>query len=432
VRCALALFALACGQPMPASDAGRDAGTALAVSIEGPSHAFAGEEACFSARVEGLAERVRWTWGDGEASEGVTGCHTFPFVGARVIGVEASRGASGASATRALSVVLRPAAIAPSSSSPIVHDGERVWVVNPDHATIAVLRADPPELLEEIAVGARPRTIAVSDGVVAVACQGDATLRLIDARTFAARATIDLGAGSEPYGVLADPRGGVFAVSLRGGGEVRTFSSDGSALGAVRGVLEPRGLAMSAEGTLLATRWRASSAGAAVYTIDASDPRALALTGTALIAPVAGVNSDTDNDGVLSFTNQIVPSPDAGRAILPALRANVLTGSFVSGEPLTSFTTARAALGEVSFGAPSEPARESFRHAFDDLDLASATASTSRSKARRPSPRSTPTTSSRSAASTESAKRLKGSRSRATDACSTYTLTSRARCACTT
>ncbi len=64
-------------------------------------------------------------------------------------------------------------------------------------------------------------------------------------------------------------------------------------------------------------------------------------------------------------------APDGERAVVPALKANVVAGLFRSGAPLTSQTTARAVLGEVSIDRDGAP-RESFRHSFDDLDAASA------------------------------------------------------------
>jgi DNA-binding beta-propeller fold protein YncE len=377
--CLGALLLLAgCGAPSPAApDGGPDAEggrpAALTVRIEGPRHAFAGEEVCFTARASGEAATFRWTWGDGETltTEAPEACHTFPFVGARVIGVTAERGAERAEATKGVSVVFRPQDPRPTHSSPIAADGARVWVVNPDADTVAVLATEPPALLAERPVGERPRSLAVAGGVVAVACQQDATLHLLDASDGAPRAVVSLGRGAEPWGVVADPRGGGFFVALRTG-EIASVAPDGTVRDAVRVGPEPRGLAMNADGTLLATRWRSTAEGAAVYTVDAADPAALRYVGATRLPPQEGLDSDTDNSGVLSFLSQLVPAPDGRRALLPALKANTVTGLFRTGEPLTSQTTARAALGEVTFGAPDARAADSFRHSFDDLAYASA------------------------------------------------------------
>jgi DNA-binding beta-propeller fold protein YncE len=361
------VLALACDGSTPPIDAGP--GT-LAVTIEGPSYAVAGQEACFTARFEGTAESVVWTWGDGETS--TEACHVWAFVGARVMGVEVRARGMRADSARSIPVVLRPADVAPAWSSTIVARGDRIYTVSPDHDTIAVLSAEPFALVREIPVCDRPRTIAATEDTVAVACQGDGSVALIDARSLEVRSTVAFGAGTEPYGVLADPRGGAFVISLRGTGEIVTIDDDGAPLDRIAVGPEPRGLAMNAEGTLLATRWRSTNEGAVVYTIDASDLRAMIARGATTLPPDRGMNSDTDNDGVLSFLNQIVPSPDGTRAVIPALKANVVTGMFVSGEPLTPIITARGVLGEVRFSAPDSAAEETYRQSFDDLDFASA------------------------------------------------------------
>nr|MDQ3037209.1 hypothetical protein [Myxococcota bacterium] len=135
---------------------------------------------------------------------------------------------------------------------------------------------------------------------------------------------------------------------------------------------DPRAIAARGTGVIAITRWRSTDGAATVAIVDASDPSAPVLVGDTLLPRETGVDSDTDNNGVLSFLGAIVPSPDGGRVLLPALKANVVSGTFRGDRPLTTQTTARAALAEVSLGAPGEPGRDTFRFPFDDLDLASA------------------------------------------------------------
>lgn len=346
-----------------------DAAPPLRVVIEGPTHPFARERACFRARYAGEGE-ARWTLGDGVTAEGDEACHAWDHVGARVIGVTVTRGAARAEATHAVTVVFRPSDPRPTRSSPIHVEGDRGWVVSPDADRVAVFRVEPPALEREVEVGDRPRALAVSGDVLAVACQGDATLHLLS-REGEARRVVDFEAGSEPWSVLADPRGGGFFVALRTGFVV-SVDLEGRERDRIAVGPEPRGMAMNGEGTLVTSRWRSTLEGARVTTVDASDPAALSLTGETLLPRQEGLDSDTDNSGVLSFLDALVPTPDGGRVVIPSLKANVVTGRFRTAEDLTSQTTARAALGEVLIGAPSEPARDSFRHSFDDLDRASA------------------------------------------------------------
>ena len=129
---------------------------------------------------------------------------------------------------------------------------------------------------------------------------------------------------------------------------------------------------MNARGTLLATRWRSDAQGARVVVVDARDPRAMVAGPETLLPRQEDLDSDTDNSGVLSFLTGATPSPDGARVILPALKANVVTGLFRTGAPTRPDTTARAALGEVILGPPGAAATDSFRHSFDDLARASA------------------------------------------------------------
>ena len=85
-----------------------------------------------------------------------------------------------------------------------------------------------------------------------------------------------------------------------------------------------------------------------------------------------GRDSDTDNDGVLSFLDSAAPAPDGSRVIVAGSKANVVAGLARTGRRLTSQTTARAALVEVGLGARGEAGYDSLRRSLDDLDYVSA------------------------------------------------------------
>jgi DNA-binding beta-propeller fold protein YncE len=387
----LAGVALGCGDDAGAVDGGADAAAdatppidapgPLSVAVEGPQVAFVGEPACYRAvHRGGEAARVTFIWGDETRDEDAPdeACHVFPYPSHFLVAVVVEAGAERADGSRIVSVVFRPSAPAPSRSSPIALDRarDRVWVTSPDGDTVAVLRADPPALEEELDACLHPRTLAIAGDTVAVACQGDGTLALFDATSLARLRTVALGAGSEPYGVAADPRGGRVWVSRMALGDVVAVDVPSGAIGpSVPLGIDPRGVAMNAEGVLLVTRWRSALDAAHVYHVDASDPAAPVLVADAPLPRQKGLDSDTDNDGVLSFLNQVVFSPDGGRALLPAHKANVVAGLYRTGAMLTTQTTARAVLAEVMVGtSPSSPVADSWRHSFDDLDVASALA----------------------------------------------------------
>lgn len=355
-------------------------------ALSGPALAYIGEEVCFDIEhTGGAGAAIAWNWGDGTsepAAEGAShACHVYKKPGKRLVAATVEAKGQKLPASRGLTVVPKPMDQRPTASSSILFDAARgrVWVVNPDAGSVAVLAADPPALIAEIPLCNAPRSLAlaVDEPTIAVACQGDGSLGLIDAESLAVKDKIDFGAGSAPFGVTPDPRGGAFFVSLGGSGEIAAVDSSPPAiLSRIPAGPDARGIAAIADGTVLVTRWRATAEGASMIIIDARDPASLALGAALLLPPDVGLDSDTNNSGVPSFLNQIVPSPDGGRALIPSLRANTITGMYRTGKPLSFETTARAILTDIELagplGAPTE--RLSGRYAFDDLDFASALA----------------------------------------------------------
>jgi YVTN family beta-propeller protein len=388
---ALLVALAACGDDATSVDAGRDAGISndasfdgggdaaptgpLVVSLEGATLVDLAMDACFDAVHNGGDASLEWIWGDEtrETTAESRRCHRFPYPGEFLVSVRVTARDMEADATMVVTALPWPTDPPPSSASPIAYDAERdrVWVVNPDSDTVAMIDATALALVREIPVCEHPRTVAVAGSSVFIACQGNGVVQRLDAESGESRAEIDIGAGSEPYGVIADPRGERVWVSLRSEGRVIAIAGDRVAV-SIGDLREPRGLSMNAEGLLLVTRYRSDAEGAYVATVDARDPSAPVLRGVARFDRDTERDSDTDNNGVFSFLNQVVFAPDGTRALVPALKANNVTGVFRTAAMLSSQTTARAAIGELSLS--DGVAVESFRHSFDDLDYASALA----------------------------------------------------------
>ncbi|MDI1447113.1 hypothetical protein [Polyangium sp. 6x1] len=353
-------------------------------AIVGPAVAYVGENVCFSLPITGgPTAEVAWNLGDGTAVPPAMlftmVCHTYTEPGRRLLGATAIYKGQKLVATRGVAVVRKPMAIRPNTSSTIVLDAKHrhLWVANTDHDHVARLDADVPAFLPQSLVNCgAPRTLAISGAILAAACQGDGTVVFYDLDKDETRGKIDLGPGSAPFGVVADPRGeGVFFVTLSGTGELAAVrAEDHKILSKIPVFPDVRGVAALADGTVLVTRWRATAEGANVAVIDGAFPAALAAGEPLLLPPDVGLDSDTNNSGVPSFLNQIVPSPDGGRAIVPSLRANTVTGMYRTGKPLSFETTARAILTEIELGGPTGTPfeRKAGRYAFDDLDFASA------------------------------------------------------------
>jgi DNA-binding beta-propeller fold protein YncE len=347
--------------------------------ISGPELTYLGEEACFSAAHSAGPDAVLdWSFGDGEKGQSrgaEPACHVYAEPGHLLLAVSVAAGGEERSASRALLAVPKPLEPAPRHSSTIVYDAERerVWVVNPDADSVSVIAADPPALVKEIPVGKHPRTLAVSGDRIAVTCQGSDELALIDAGSLALQETVSFAAGTAPYGVVALPGGTALVVTLQGTGELAVVDPEAAAIVSLAPIgADARGIAARADGQLLVSRWRATVAAAEVFHVDAADAKNPALVASVPLPADTNLDSDTNNNGVPGFQNQVLFAPDGGRAILPSLKANTVSGVFRSGDDLTFELTARAILTIVEENpAGGFAERSRGRHAFDDLDYAS-------------------------------------------------------------
>ncbi len=140
-----------------------------------------------------------------------------------------------------------------STAIDVTPDGNEIWVANPDHGSVSVLRARTPgafTILAEIPVGRDPWCLDIhpTNGEVWVASHRDDRIDIIDGPTRAVVASID--AGFETFGIAFAPAGDVALVTASGSRQVfavdvatRTITHTFDAYRA------PRGIAWSADGT---------------------------------------------------------------------------------------------------------------------------------------------------------------------------------------
>ncbi|MCA9639971.1 MAG: hypothetical protein H6718_20530 [Polyangiaceae bacterium] len=346
--------------------------------LSGPELGYVGQDVCFSLEVTpSNAERIYY-WGDGEETE--SECHTYTAPGHFLVSARVTSAGQNDSETRSRSllVVREPLASAPTHSSTIAlePEGERLWVVNPDNDSISLMNAQTLELLREFPVCKHPRTLALSGAFVGVTCQDSSEVWQLERLVPSDAKRTALPPGSAPFGIIADPRGHYFYVSEQGRGGVSSIAVGGSGVTQSAATLpDPRGLGMLPDGRLFLTHWRAGKDGARLSQV--SSPRAgeLGEPRSLQLPPELGLNSDTNNDGVPSFMNQVVLTPSGSQAWLPSLKANDRTGIFLTGKDLTFDTTARAMLSVLDVPSTQSDLpveRAAGRYAFDDLDMASA------------------------------------------------------------
>ncbi len=373
---ALASWAVACSDSTPAANSEQDASSLEVGELTGPQVAYVGQAACFSLEVTPSDASISTFWGDGTSDQLL--CHTYTAPGHYLLSAEVSSAGQKQVRSRGLLVVTQPLALAPTHSSTIALDpeGSGLWVVNPDNDSVSLLDAGSLELIREFPVCDHPRTLAISGAFVAFTCQDSDEVWQLERLVPSDAKRTQLAPGSAPYGIVGDPRGRFFYVTTQSLGGVASIGVGAAGVThSVQTLPDARGLGMLPDGRLFVTHWRSAAEGARVSLISAPAPGELGEVQSLLLPPELGLNSDTNNDGVPSFNNQIVLNPSGTQAWLPSLKANNQTGLFRSGKDLSFELTARAIVSVLEVpGSLDQLPREraAGRYAFDDLDFASA------------------------------------------------------------
>ena len=326
--------------PYPAAPGGAVSFAAAATDPQGDGVSFRFDFGDGSAKT---------AWGAGEAE------HAFAAPGHYRATVQA-RDPQGAIATRSrvVTVAVPPAGATPRSSAALLCDSaaRRIWTVNPDHGTVAVLDADSAALLFEVPVCDHPRAVArAAAGELWVSCAGDDRIRILDAAGTVA-GEVPLGYGSRPAGLVASGSGATLYVALEGRGEVRRIdAATRQATGTLALGPQPRALALSADGArLLVTRFLSERDWGEVWDVATAS---LTLSRTIRLNKLGGdANRDTTASG-RGAPNQlaaIVFTPDGTRAWVAATKPNVERG-LLFGPDLDSDNTVRATLVEIALAS---------------------------------------------------------------------------------
>jgi hypothetical protein len=313
----------------------------------------------------GEVERYQWSFGDGTMAEGQVVEKSWDVAGNYQVVLEVtSEDGERNSDVVAVSVYHPPAAIPPVHSTTLARAKGILWVVEADaDRLVGVGESRNPKWAGPTCD--EPRSVAVVDGVIAVACAGDGQLCLHPVDDPGKPDCVALGAGTRPVAVVG--RGGTWWVALSHtgqiaritGGEVETF-----AVGP-----DPRGLLLDPEGRLWVSRFRSPDGQGLLWVVV--DPLAdqPAITEVSL-GDDPGPDSDTANRGVPNLLGQLAMSPDGLNVVVPGLIANTSRGGFRDGQALTFETTARGALFAVDPVGEAPTERFTARKAFDNADRA--------------------------------------------------------------
>lgn len=320
-----------------------------------PERSRVGDTVSFSLLCPAAAGKVEWDFGDGEKldSGGIIARHAYSRPGHfLVVAAPAELNEIDASPH---TVFLPPTAARPAHSVSIVYDArrKRVYVVNPDHNTVAGLDAVALTRLWEKPVGKGPRSLALdSSGRIWVACEDHASLSILDGGDGHSLGTVALPPASRPFGVAFIPGTERALITLAGTG--RLVEVDGSTARVIDSVdlgFRARAVAISAEGRVFAARFLSPLDHGEVAEVSLSPLRKKAVIPLAMDP---GPDNEANSRGVPNAVNDIAITPDGRYAWVASKKDNVVGGRFRDGTDITFETTVRTITSQIDLPAGRE------------------------------------------------------------------------------
>ena len=248
----------------------------------------------------------------------------------------------------------------PTQSSPILVDSDtrRVWVVNPDNNSVSVLNANTNVLIDEFTVAADPVSIAKDvQGNIWITARDAGVVQILNPQGTLLN-TLNVGRGSQPYGVVNDPEGDFMYVSLFASNKIlKIRSSNQNIVDELSIFAKPRALAITADGTqLFVTQFITENNQGKIANIDLTN---FELESNVNIAPDSfSSNTSTEAKGIANYFGGIAIQPDSDKVWFTSKKDNTLTGSFRSGEDLNFATTIRATISNFSISLGQERAAD--------------------------------------------------------------------------
>jgi DNA-binding beta-propeller fold protein YncE len=356
-------------------DAALDASAALLVALaSAPAYANVGERVALDGSGSTGAVAWQWDFGDGrgwDAPRDSPDAEVEYEAPGRYRAVLTVFGSDGARRTDvAVVTVVRAAVFEPRASATLVALPEgRLAVAGRDGDVVTILQHTPPDTLAveaRHATCAGPSSVSPWRGRIALACETDDAVALIDPDGEAPDVVLPLRYGAAPRAVLGVDDTLYVACA---DGRVRTATGPLDALEVDDGwaVPDPRGLALLPSGEVIASQWRSPDPEGRIWRLPAVEVVPLAFDDQ--------LASDTEAGGVPSLLGAAAVAPDGRSMWVPGTQANIRQGMFLNGERLTHETTVRAILSGFDIGAGQSPVvteRTQARKQFDNRGLASA------------------------------------------------------------
>jgi YVTN family beta-propeller protein len=363
-----------------------------------PTPATVGAAVTFQASVTGGSGiQFQWDFDDGTPltpfSSSSTITHSFAQPGIHYVTVTARDAGGTTQSTTIVQTVYYPqTANRPAVSSNLALEdqptgSDRLWVVNQDNDSVTVFNTTTGGRLIQRNVGTAPRSIAISsNGEAWVTNKLSSTISIIDVGTRALVRTIALPAGSQPFGIVASPTGGVMYVALEGTGRLLKIDSASDVTIASLAVgPNPRHLAVSGDGNrvyvsrfitpplpgestaIVQTQVGGQPVGGEIIVVNGP---AMTTEQTIVVRHSDKLDFENQGRGIPNYLGAVAIAPDGRSAWVPSKQDNVKRGQKRDGNALNFQNTVRAISSRIDLVAGAEDHAERIDH--DNSGLASA------------------------------------------------------------
>lgn len=321
---------------------------ALGVDVPDRTPSIVGQESVFTAVVTDAVGDVRFEWrfGDGSFVEGgAQMTHVFDAPGHHPVDVAAIDAEGNAASAFFLHLAHHPLTEArPTASAPIVFDParNRIYSVNQDNGTVAVIDPDGLALLAEIEVYRGPESLTMAaDGTLWVVHRDDYAVAVIDADQLVVTRGFRLPYASQPIAIVTSPAADAVYVSLMAVGKLlRLNPTTGDVVGEAEVGGRPRGIAVSHDGAYVyVTRFLSTDEAGEVVKVDSATMSVAARIGLPLDADTE--DSDLQARGVPNYLFGVGLTPDGRQGWVPGKKDNIVRGLLRDGQVLTHDTSVR-------------------------------------------------------------------------------------------
>lgn len=243
------------------------------------------------------------------------------------------------------------------ASAQIIYDASRnkVWNVNPDSDTVTRIDATALTKDFEIAVGAKPRTLALRPGnaEIWVTCESSDQIYILSATNGVVLQTLSTPRGSRPMAVAFPPDGSAAYVTYMHSGLLAKWNSSTRTQTSTLDVgSTPRPLAISGDSTrIFVGRFTSPvnpfNPGAEVGEVREVAASTFTVTRTFTLAHDLGPDTETSSRGTPNYLLQMAITPDGQRLFVPSKKDNVDRGTFRDGNGLLHDRTVRSIFSKL-------------------------------------------------------------------------------------